>query len=98
MDSERLAARHVAVWLWHNCYLYLMIYRHLPPHTAVDVASIGLLTMLNPMWWAGLVICLIVGLAIARSWSGPLGVWIALVATGLIPGGALAVFLALITK
>ena len=79
-------------------YLYLTIFRHMQPHSSVDITSIGLLTTVNPLWWTGLVVCLILGLAIARMWSGPLGVWIALLVTGLIPAGFLSLFLVLIVK
>jgi hypothetical protein len=48
------------------------------PHSAVDVRVITALTTQNPLWWAALVLCFVIGFAIARSWSGPLGLWIAL--------------------
>ena len=41
-------------------------------------------------------VCLVVGYAIAHSWSGPLVLWIALLVTGLIPAGCLTLFLVLV--
>jgi hypothetical protein len=68
---------------------------HLRPGEAVglDERSIGLLTTLNPLWWTALVVCLVLGLVIARSWRGPLVLWIALLVTGLIPAGLLTLFI-----
>jgi hypothetical protein len=79
-------------------YLYLAIFRHLPPNSAVGVTVFTAYTIQNPLWWTALVACLVLGYAIARSWSGPLGVWIALLVTGLIPAGCLALFLVLAYK
>ena len=45
-----------------------------------------------------LALCLVLGLAITRSWRGPLGLRIALAMTGLIPAAFLALFLVLIVK
>ena len=55
-------------------------------------------TIHNPYWWIALVVCFVVGYAIARSWSGPMGLWIALLVTGLVPVGCLALFLVLVYK
>jgi hypothetical protein len=90
----------LALWLFGfgtMVWLYISIFRHLPP-TVVDIRVITLPTTQNPFWWAGLVVCLILGLAIARSWRGPLGLWIALLVTGLVPAGSLALFLVLVYK
>jgi hypothetical protein len=38
------------------------------------------------------------GYAIARSWSGPIGLWLALFVTGFIPAGYLAPFITLVVK
>jgi hypothetical protein len=91
----------LALWLFGfgtMTWLYFAIYRRMPPNSAVSVHVITSYTTLNPLWWAGLVLCFVVGYAIARSWSGSLGVWIALLVTGLIPAGFLALFLVLIVK
>ena len=50
-------------------HLYLAVYRHLQPHTSVDISSIDLLTRLNPLWWTMGALCLVLGLAIAHRWS-----------------------------
>jgi hypothetical protein len=46
-------------------YLYLTVYRHLEPNTSFDLRSL----FLNRLWWAGLLPCLVLGLAIAHRWS-----------------------------
>ncbi len=43
-------------------YLYFTVYRHLEPHTSVDLRSL----FLNPLWWAMGAVCFVLGLAIAR--------------------------------
>jgi len=91
----------LALWLFGfgtMAWLYFALYRHLPSHSAVDIRLITALTTQNPFWWIGLVVCFVLGYAIARSWSGQLGVWIALAVTGLIPAGCLALFLVLVYK
>ena len=91
----------LALWLFGfgtMALLYFSIYRHVPPNSAVDVRIITALTMRNALWWTALVLCFVTAFAIARSWSGPLVLWIALFVTGLIPAGSLALFLALVYK
>lgn len=91
----------LALWLFGfgtMAWLYAEVYRHLGPHSAVSIRLIAALTIQYPFWWAGLVACLVLGYAIARSWPGPLGVWIALAVTGLIPAGLLTLFLVLVYK
>ena len=91
----------LSLWLFGfgtMAWLYFALYRHLRPNSTVDIRLIAALTTQHPFWWAALVVCLVVGFAIARSWSGPLGVWIALAVTGLIPAGCLALFLVLVYK
>jgi hypothetical protein len=78
--------------------LYFSIYRHLPPNSAVGVSVFSARTIRNPYWWAALAVCLALGYAIARSWPGPTGLWIALLVTGLVPVGCLALFRALVYK
>jgi hypothetical protein len=91
----------LALWLFGfstMAWLYFALYRHLQPNSAVSLSVITGLTTHNPFWWAAFVVCLVLGYTIARSWSGPLGVWIALAVTGLIPAGCLALFLVLACK
>ena len=91
----------LALWLFGfgtMGLLYFSIYRYMPPNSAVDYRSITIRTTQNPFWWMSLVVCLVVSYAIARSWSGPLLLWIALFLTGLIPAGCLALFLTLLYK
>ncbi len=78
--------------------LYFVVYRNLPPNSAVGISVITVYTTQNPLWWTALVVCLVLGFAIARSWSGPLGLWIALLVTGLIPAGLFSLFLVLVYK
>lgn len=91
----------LALWLFGfgtMALLYFAVYRHMPPNSAVSVHIITFYTTQNPLWWTALVVCLALGFAIARSWRGPLGLWIALAVTGLIPAGFLALFLVLTVK
>jgi hypothetical protein len=91
----------LALWLFGfgtMALFYFSIFRHVPPNSAVDVRALTGLTIHNPFWWAALAACLALGFAIARSWSGPLVLWIALLVTGLIPAGSLALFLMLLYK
>jgi hypothetical protein len=91
----------LALWLFGfgtMALLYFAVYRNLPPNSAVSVHVITSYTTQNPSWWAALVLCLVVGLTIARSWSGPVGLWIALFVTGSIPAGFLLLFLILVYK
>ena len=78
--------------------LYFGLFRNLPPNSAVDIRLITSYTTQNPLWWTALGVCLVLGYAIARSWSGPPILWIALLVTGLIPAGCLALFIALLVK
>jgi hypothetical protein len=91
----------LALWLFGfgtMAWLYFAVYRRMPPNSAVSVRVITFYTTMNPLWWTALAVCLVIGYAIARSWSGPVGLWIALAVTGLIPAGFLALFLVLIVK
>jgi hypothetical protein len=47
-------------------YLYFTVFRHLGPHTSVDIRSLFLLTTLNPLWWTMGAVCFVLGLAIAH--------------------------------
>jgi hypothetical protein len=100
VDRQEHITRAVAVWLRHNG---VPLFPHLSPFAA-ELCRFSRhlsgthITIHNPFWWTALVICFVIGLVIARAWSGPLGVWIALAVTGLIPAGCLALFLALLSK
>ncbi len=90
-----------ALWLFGfgtMAWLYFAVYSHLPGNSAVDIRVITALTIRDPLWWGALVVCLVLGYGIARSWSGPLLLWIALAVTGIIPAGFLALFLVLAYK
>ena len=76
--------------------LYLSVYRHLPPNSSVAVGVITAHTTQNWFWWMALVVCLLAGGLIVRSWSAPLILWIALAVTGAIPAGLLALFITLV--
>ncbi len=91
----------LALWLTGYAtmaWLYFALYRHLQPNSAVGLSAISGLTTHNPFWWAVLVLCLVLGYTIARSWPGPIGLWISLAVTGLIPAGCLALFLVILYK
>lgn len=91
----------LALWLFgfgNLAWLYFTLYRNLPPNSSVDIRIITAFTIQNALWWTALVLCLVLGYAIARTWRGPLGLWIALAVTGLIPAGFLALFLVLLVK
>lgn len=91
----------LGIWLFGYgtiVMLYLTVYHHISRNTAVDARIITGQTIHNPVWWIAGVACLVLGCAMTRSWSGPLAVWIALVVTGLVPAGLLAVFVVLMAK
>ncbi len=93
--------RFLGIWLFGfgtMAFLYFAIYRNLPPHSAVGVTVVTGYTSQNPLWRAAAAVCLVLGLAIARSWSGPVALWIALLVTGLIPAAWLTLFLVLAYK
>lgn len=79
-------------------FLYFAIYRKLPPNSAVSANLITWYTTHNPVWWTALAVCLALGHAVARSWSAPPILWVAVLVTGLVPAGFLALFLALVAK
>jgi hypothetical protein len=79
-------------------WLYFTIYHNMRPNTAVAITVVTSYTTQNPLWWTALVVCLVLGYVIARSWSGPPILWIALLVTGLIPAGFVALFMKLVLK
>ena len=78
--------------------LYFAVWRHMRPHSAVGVSVITEFTTQNPLWWTAFVVCLVLGYAIARSWPGRPILWVALLVTGVIPAGLLALFLTLVAR
>jgi hypothetical protein len=91
----------LGLWLFGfgtMAWLYFAVFRHLPANSAVEIRIITAYTTQSPLWWTSFVVCLVLGYALARSWSGPPILWIALLVTGLIPAGSLAVFIALILR
>ena len=91
----------LALWLFGfgtMAWLYFAVYSHLPGNSAVEIRVITALTIRDPLWRGALVVCLVLGYGVARSWSGPLLLWIALAVTGIIPAGFLALFLVLAYK
>lgn len=79
-------------------YLYLAVYGPIQPHKAVAFNLVTSHTIQNPLWWVALVICLVFGYTIAHRWSGPPILWIALLLTGLVPAGYLALVIMLAAK
>ncbi|PYU15583.1 MAG: hypothetical protein DMG37_04635 [Acidobacteria bacterium] len=87
----------LGVWLFGFgtiAFLWLAVYRHMAPHTAVDLRLIAGLTTQNPWWWASLVAGVILGCALVRSWPGKASValWIFLFLTSIVPVGLFALF------
>jgi hypothetical protein len=74
-------------------FLYIAVYRHMRPNSAVSISVITWYTTQNPIWWIALVVCFVLGYAIVRSWSPPTILWVAVLVTGLIPAGWFALFL-----
>jgi hypothetical protein len=77
---------------------YLRVYRGLPSNSAVDARNFGALTIYSVAWWVAVVACVAIGFGLSYRWRGPLGVWVFLAVTDLIPAGALALLLALLAK
>jgi len=81
-------------------FLYFAVYRNLPRNTAVAADILTRLTSENPMWWAALAACLVLGCALVGSWprKSSLGLWIVLGVTFLIPVGFLGMFMIIASK
>jgi hypothetical protein len=91
----------LGIWLFSFgtlAYLYLALYRHLQPNTAVGIDIFYSLLIRNPFWWIGIIACFAIGLLITRSWSGRPILWIALAVTESVPVGILGMFLMLVHK
>jgi 4-amino-4-deoxy-L-arabinose transferase-like glycosyltransferase len=93
-------------WLWLMGFgtialLYFTIYRNLPPSVGtsrVDIRVFAINTIQNPLWWVALVACFVLSYAITHSCSGSPTLWVALLVTGLVPAGLLALFIAMAVK
>lgn len=85
----------LGIWLFgfSTTTLLYAVHYHLPPNSRVGVTVLTGYTIQNPLWWAALVVCLVLGFLIARKWSGRTSLWVALGVTGLIPLGVLTLFL-----
>ncbi len=77
--------------------LYFAIYRNRRPHSVVVVSVIPY-TIYSPLWWTVLVACFSLGYTIVRWWSAPPILWVAVLVTGLVPAGWLALFLVIVMK
>jgi hypothetical protein len=78
--------------------LYLQVYRGMPSNIAIDYRIFGRLTIYSVVWWVAVVACVAVGFGLSFRWRGPLGMWVVLALTDLVPAGALALLLALLAK
>jgi hypothetical protein len=97
----------LGAWLFEFgtiAFLYLSVYRNLSPKTAaVGVTVLTGFTLQNPLWWAALAACVVLGCALVGSWPvGPgkssLALWIVLGVTFLIPLGLIGLFMAMVAK
>jgi hypothetical protein len=79
-------------------FLCLTVFRNLRPNTAVGLSVITGYTTQNPLWRAALLISIVVGCLVARSWPGKRWFWISLMVTFLFPAGLLGLVLALVAK
>ena len=79
-------------------FLYFAVFRNQRPNTAVGVSMLAGYTTWNPLWWATLLIAIIVGCLVTRSWPGKAWFWISLVVTFLFPAGLVGLFLAMAAK
>ena len=78
--------------------LYLRVYRGMPSNSAVDARVFGFYTVYSVAWWVGAVVCLAIAFGLSYRWKGPVGLWVFLAVTDLIPAGILALFLTLVAK
>ncbi len=67
---------------------------------AFDIRSISLVTIYNAWFWAAFAACIVIGLAIARSWPGRFSpvFWVVLAVIDLVPAGMLSLFLVLVSR
>ena len=91
----------LGIWLFSFgtiAYLYLALYRRLPPSTAVSPRVFAAYTTYNVFWWVGLVACFALAFVIVKSWPLKPYWWVALAVTELFPVGLLSLFLVLMFK
>jgi hypothetical protein len=79
-------------------FLYLAVLRNLRPNTAVGLSVLAGYTTWNPLWWAALLIAIVGGCWVTRSWPGKSWFWISLVVTFLFPAGLIGFLLARASK
>jgi len=79
-------------------FLYFAVFRNLGPNTAVAVSLYASYTTRNPLWWAGLIVAIVVGCMVARKWPGKGWFWSTVVVTLAFPAGVLGLILAAVAK
>ncbi|SRR5258706_1106919 len=79
-------------------YLYLAVFRRLPPGGAVGVSVFTSLIVDNPYWWLSMVACFAIGILVTRSWPGKPILWITLIVTELFPVALLVLFFTLVSR
>ena len=79
-------------------FLYVGVFRNLRPNTAVGLSALAGYTTWNPLWWGALLVAIVAGCLVARSWSGNRWFWVSLMVTFLFPAGLLGLILALVAK
>ena len=82
-----LKGTFLGLWLlgFGTMALFYFPFHGLPSNSSVDIRVISAITIYNPLWWAALIVCFVLGYAIVRSWPGPPVLWGLLVVTGLVP-------------
>jgi len=96
-----LKGSFLGLWLFifgSFAFLYLAVFRNLRPNSAVGVTVLAGYTTQNPVWWAALIVSIVAGCLVTRSWPGKGWFWISLLVTFLFPVGLLGLFLAVIAK
>jgi hypothetical protein len=98
-----LKGTFLGLWLfgWGTIiFMYFAAFRGLRPGTAMGVSVITAYTSQNPWWWASLVACTILGLALVGSYpgKGPVALWVVLIVTGMIPAGFFGLFIFMVAK
>src|SRR5712672_1443610 len=79
-------------------YLYLVLYRKLPPNTAVSTSVFDAYMTHNGFWWLGITACFGIAFMIVNAWSGRPIFWIALAVTELFPVALVVMFLMLVAR
>ena len=79
-------------------YLYLAIYRKLPPNTTASTSVFAASMTYNVSWWLGITACFGIAFMILKAWSPRPILWVALIVTELFPVGLLVMFLMLVAR